>query len=62
MKKILYAVAAVAAFGVTPTLAGSLGDPVVTPLIIADDTSASSSSATATVAMLVLLMTIPLLD
>lgn len=62
MKKTLLVIAAVTALGVAPATAGSLNDPVVTPLIIADDTSASSSSAVATVALLALLLAIPILD
>jgi hypothetical protein len=62
MKKTLYAVAVAATFGVTPALAGSLSDPVVTPIDIIEDTTASSSSAMALVAMLAVLMAIPALD
>lgn len=62
MKNTLYAVAAAVALGATPALAGSLGDPVVTPIEVIEDTTTSSSSATALVAMLAILMAIPALD
>ena len=62
MKKTLYAVAIAASFSVTSAVAGSLSDPVVTPIEIVEDTTASSSSAMALVAMLALLMAVPALD
>ncbi|MDG1472229.1 hypothetical protein [Pseudosulfitobacter sp. SM2401] len=62
MKNSLYAAAALIALGAAPAMAGSLSDPIVTPVLIAQETTASSSSATAMVAMLALLMAIPVLD
>lgn len=62
MKKTVCVLAAMAALTAAPASAGNLSDPIVAPLVIAQDTAASSSSGTAIVLLLALLVSIPALS
>ena len=61
IRKTVCILAAMAALTAAPVSAGNLSDPIVTPLIIAQDTAASTSRCIAIVVILALLAAIPAL-
>jgi hypothetical protein len=61
IRKTACLLAAMAALTAAPVSAGNLSDPIVTPLIIAQDTAASTSRCIAIVVILALLAAIPAL-
>ena len=61
MRKTASVLAAMAALTAAPVSAGNLSDPIVTPLIIAQDTAESTSRYIAIVVILALLAAIPAL-
>jgi hypothetical protein len=52
MKNKVCVLATLAAFAAAPVMAGSLSDPIVDPVLIVNETTASSSSGTAIVLLL----------
>ena len=58
-EKTVCVLATLAAFAAAPVMAGSLSDPIVDPVLIVNETTASSSSGTAIVLLLALLIAIP---